>query len=1309
MNGTLSSGEILTRMTKRWISFWTVLLAVALGGQSHAAQPGQALGPDVDGIPFWVTLDGYKVMPTQFMARLNNPAELNNLEARLAKLDLVVLRTYGIVPGLVNLGYSPGHLAKALEMAPDHLAVALKAKLDQVRDTGLFRYVEPDFYRSINKMTNDAAFTDGTLWGLNNQGQNGGTDGADIDAPEAWDITVGSRNIIVAVIDTGVRYTHQDLANQMWVNGDEVPNNGLDDDLDGYVDNIYGADTIGNDGDPMDSNGHGTHLAGTIGAEAGNGHPHVGVAWDVQLMAIKALGMFGGSSASLAGAIDFATQNGAHVFNLSWGGYGYNQSIYDALSAAGDAGIIISAGTGNDDIDNDVMPFFPASYDLECIIAVAGTDRNDQLASFSNYGKTAADLAGPAVEIYSSWSSADDAYATHQGTSMATPHVAGVMALMRSLQPAWTVLQLREKILAAVDPLPSLNGLMTTGGRINAFKAVSGMGSGTGLADGNMEVSIKPGSGSVLLADTDQPIFVTVIDSAPVVDAVVIGILDDGTELYFNNDGDFPDVQAKDNVYSYYLPLPKEPRKMRLTLVVTAPDKEDYLRVVKYDIVPVPENDQFADATKLAPVGGVVEAFNTFATMEAGEPRHANSSAPAGSLWWNWSPSESGIMHVDISGSDIEGVVSVYYGTSLGSLLELASNVQVDGVRPDFAQFEGKKGKTYRIVVASLDSDDLGYIRLRAEVNGKPDINPPYVSVTNPPNGLITTEKRVELIGRAIDPSPNSSGISEVMVRINNGIGVTAVGDEEWSIPVVLSEGLNQVEVFALDYSGNVSKPFRMEIDYRAPDVPNDHFSNATQMNRDRLMADGSQMRFSLSQPIADVEDILVTVNGRRVELSGYSVFDFNSRVLVLAEAPAKGTEVEVFHPSWTSLPVNTDKATRETGEPEHAGNEGGGSVWWAFTAPYDGLLNVRTVNTKFDTVMGAYVGTRVGRLRLVTSNDDDPALAELVDNPGYSRITQALTKGMTLMVAADGFGDMRGELAIVSDFAATAVHEMSVTSGSGGEVPNPRLPFGDDEAGWYALYAQDAAVQLLAKPAEGNEFYGWQGSISSLENPLDLVITGATSVQATFGPRRLADDFESGALGRLPWLSGGSAAWVVQQDVVADGEYALQSGGISDQQASSIKVQAAFSGGNGSFSSRVDSEENWDKLIFLIDGRVIQEWSGLVDWNEYEFSITSGTHELEWRYQKDFANSRGADAAWLDNVNLPLSLGGTIGLISVGDQYRLRIWGRSGHRYDVQVSGDLVNWQEAGSVVIGPRGVADLSGNVNTSEGAAYYRAVAP
>jgi hypothetical protein len=695
--------------------------------------------------------------------------------------------------------------------------------------------------------------------------------------------------------------------------------------------------------------------------------------------------------------------------------------------------------------------------------------------------------------------------------------------------------------------------------------------------------------------------------------------------------------------------------------------------------------------------------------MENREPKHGGLTSLEGSLWWNWSPAESGTLHLDISGSDIQGVLSVYYGTAFENVVELASNLPIDGIRPNYIQFPGKKGKTYRIVVASLSEDTTGYIRLRAEVNGQPDINPPYVSVTSPPNGLVTTEKRVELTGNAVDSVPNSSGIWEVTVRVNNRIGVTAIGAEEWKIPVVLDEGLNRVEVYAVDYSNNISKPYRMEIDHRPPDIPNDHFTNATLMNRDYGLGDGVKTQYPMSQPLTDLEEIQVKVNGRLVDRSGFNVFEFNTRVLEFSKAPADGAEVEVFHPSWTSQPVNTDEATRETGEPEHSGNEGGGSVWWAFTAPYDGVLNVSTVNTKIDTVMGAYVGARVNQLREVTSNDDDLMLAELVDNPGYSRITQALKKGMTLMVAVDGFGNLRGELAIMSDFKSTQVHELNVSSENGGVLLSPSLPFGSEKEGWYAIYEQDANVTVKAKADEGNEFYGWQGSVNSLENPLYLVVTGKSSVKATFGPHRLTDDFESGEFDRLSWQNTGEAGWFIQKDIVDGGTFALQSGSIDDKQSSSIKVHGEFNGGRGSFSSRVDSEENWDKLVFLIDDRVVREWSGLVEWNNFEFNITSGRHELEWRYEKDFANKDGVDAAWLDNVDLPLTLAGSIGLVPVGDEYRIRVWGRSGHRYEVQVSDDLIHWEPVESVIIGRDGVADLGGNITISEGEAFYRVLAP
>ena len=1292
-------------MTKRWISIWIVLLAVMLGAKSHAAGSGQAIGAEVDGLPSWVLVDKLKVHPTQLLARLKVPGVDDALKVLLRKNDMQLRTVFTLVPGLllIEVNNEDGTVKSANDYTK-----RLTECLNVLEKSGVFRYVEYDGIDELGLLPNDQALMDGRLWGLINNGQNNGLAGADIKAGQAWDITTGSGEVIVGVLDTGVRYTHQDLADQMWINEDEIPLNGVDDDNDGYVDNVYGINGDTGSGDPMDIHGHGTHCSGTIAAAANDGNPHVGVAWNVRIMALKAGNFFIAQSAQAAG-IQFAADHGVRIINGSFGGPGFSQAMFDVYSAGGDEGMIFAICAQNYTSDNDLAPIYPASYDLECIISVAATDRNDQLSTFSNYGVVSVDLGAPGTTIFSCTADADDSYENYDGTSMATPHVAGVLALMQSLQPNWSVLQFREKLFSSLDTIPSLQGVTSTGGRLNAFKAVQGMGGASALPDGIMEVSVKPSSGSVLLADTDQPIFVTVIDGEPVTDAVVIGILDDGTEMYFNNDGDFPDVQEKDNVYSYYLPLPEEPRKMRLTLVITAPNKEEYLRVVKYDIVPVPENDHFADAAKLPPLGGVVEAFNTFATMENGEPKHSGLTSLEGSLWWNWSPAESGTLHLDISGSDIQGVLSVYYGTSFVNVIELASNYPLVGIRPSYIQFPGIKGKTYRIVVASLGEDTKGYIRLRAEVNGQPDINPPYVSVTSPPNGLVTTEKRVELTGHAVDSVPNSSGIAEVIVRVNNRIGVTAIGAEEWKIPVVLDEGLNRVEVYAVDYSNNISKPYRMEIDHRPPDIPNDHFTNATRMNRDYGLGDGVKTQFPMSQPLTDLEEILVKVNGRLADRSGFNVFEFNTRVLEFSKAPADGAEVEVFHPSWTSQPVNTDDATRETGEPQHSGNEGGGSVWWAFTAPYDGVLNVSTVNTKIDTVMGAYVGARVNQLRVVTSNDDDLMLAGLEDNPGYSRITQALEKGMTLMVAVDGFGNSRGELAIISDFKSTQVHELSVSTENGGVLLSPWLPFGSEKEGWYAIYEQDANVTLKAKADEGNEFYGWQGSVNSLENPLYLVVTGKTSVQATFGPQRLTDDFESGEFDRLSWQNTGEAGWFIQKDIVDGGIFALQSGSIGDKQSSSIKVHGEFNGGRGSFSSRVDSEENWDKLVFLIDDRVVREWSGLVEWNNFEFNITSGRHELEWRYEKDFANKDGVDAAWLDNVDLPLTLAGSIGLVPVGDEYRIRVWGRSGHRYEVQVSDDLIHWEPVESVIIGRDGVADLPGNITISEGEAFYRVLAP
>ncbi len=262
-------------------------------------------------------------------------------------------------------------------------------------------YAEPNYRVSLQLTPNDAQF--GALWGMNNTGQTGGTFDADIDAVEAWDYNTGQGNIIVAVIDTGVDYTHEDLAANIWVNPGEIAGDGMDNDQNGFVDDVHGYDFAFNDGDPMDDHNHGTHVAGTIGAVGNNGIGVAGVNWNVQIMAVKFLD--GGGSGSISDAIEainYAVANGAHLSNNSWGLNGsFSQAMHDAIASAQDAGHIFVAAAGNGNfagvgLNNDVTPFWPANHDLENVVAVAALDHNDQKASFSNYGATTVDVARPA-------------------------------------------------------------------------------------------------------------------------------------------------------------------------------------------------------------------------------------------------------------------------------------------------------------------------------------------------------------------------------------------------------------------------------------------------------------------------------------------------------------------------------------------------------------------------------------------------------------------------------------------------------------------------------------------------------------------------------------------------------------------------------------------------------------------------------------------------------------------------------------------------------------------------------------------------
>lgn len=327
---------------------------------------------------------------------------------------------------------------------------------------------EPDYLQFAEATPSDPSF--GSLWGLHNTGQSSGTADADIDAPEAWSLSTGSRDVVVGVIDTGIDRTHPDLAPNMWTNPAEIAGNAIDDDGNGFVDDIRGWDFYADDADPADVQGHGTHCAGTIGAVGDNLLGVAGVNWEVSLVSLRFLGDGGsGSTSDAVDAVNYARGLGITLTSNSWGGGGYSAVLEQAIKSAGNVGQLFIAAAGNDATNNDAIPHYPSSYPSENIIAVASTTRTDALSSFSCYGPLSVDLAAPGSDILST--TMGGTFGTKSGTSMATPHVAGAAALLYALSPDRSHIDIKNVLLQTADPLPVLNGICVSGGRLNLYRA----------------------------------------------------------------------------------------------------------------------------------------------------------------------------------------------------------------------------------------------------------------------------------------------------------------------------------------------------------------------------------------------------------------------------------------------------------------------------------------------------------------------------------------------------------------------------------------------------------------------------------------------------------------------------------------------------------------------------------------------------------------------------------------------------------------------------------------------------------------------
>jgi len=431
---------------------WTVLcLAVALGifGRFEAgAADGSGAAP-----PF--RPDRILIKPRAVDA----PQERRTLGQFHAANRVQVRREFRRLDGIQELQLPPG--SDVPEM------------IHRYQQSGLVEFAEPDSRLILAETPNDPAYASGMLWHLHNYGQNSGKVDADIDAPEGWDIANSASNVVVAMLDSGVRYTHEDLAANMWINPGEIPGNGLDDDANGFIDDVHGINAAANNGNPIDLIGHGTQVAGLIGGVGNNGLGTAGVAWRVQIMVCRFYDDAGtGFLSDAAQGIDYALAKGAQIINASFVTTSYSPVLFNAMNNCRNAGIIFVAAAGNDGVNTDVTPYYPAGFNFDNVVSVAATTRNDGLASFSNYGAVSVDLAAPGQDIYSSFNSADNGYAQNSGTSFASPIVAGAFALLRARNPAASYQQLIQQVLATVDPLPVLAGKCVTGGRLNLPRAL---------------------------------------------------------------------------------------------------------------------------------------------------------------------------------------------------------------------------------------------------------------------------------------------------------------------------------------------------------------------------------------------------------------------------------------------------------------------------------------------------------------------------------------------------------------------------------------------------------------------------------------------------------------------------------------------------------------------------------------------------------------------------------------------------------------------------------------------------------------------
>lgn len=363
-----------------------------------------------------------------------------------------------------------------------HTPMAALEAISRVKDAAEIEYAEPNYIYNHTATSNDPYYTNGSLWGMYGDATSPANQYGS-QAGEAWAAgRTGASTVVIGIIDEGVMHSHADLWANIWKNSGETAGNGIDDDKNGYIDDIYGWDFDGNNNTTYDGtqDDHGTHVAGTIGGVGGNGTGVTGVVWNVKMVTAKFLGRNGGTTANAIKAVDYITDLKVRyklnlpATNNSWGGGGFSQGLYDAIDRANTQNILFIAAAGNggrDGVgdDNDKIPHYPSSYANANIIAVASITNTGAKSGFSNFGATSVDLGAPGSAIYSTLpgKSNTSTYGSYSGTSMATPHVAGGAALYAASNPGASAATVKSALMNRAVATSSLSGKCVSGGRLN--------------------------------------------------------------------------------------------------------------------------------------------------------------------------------------------------------------------------------------------------------------------------------------------------------------------------------------------------------------------------------------------------------------------------------------------------------------------------------------------------------------------------------------------------------------------------------------------------------------------------------------------------------------------------------------------------------------------------------------------------------------------------------------------------------------------------------------------------------------------------